>query len=63
MPLSHKLRRQRLCRGLRVSVHRRVDDQHALRFRLIAAPQVIFLNKIRQIITPNRIVERTDMRI
>ncbi|MPN61421.1 hypothetical protein SDC9_209158 [bioreactor metagenome] len=37
---------QCLCRALGVPVHRGISDQYAFSLRLIAAPDVIFFNKV-----------------
>ena len=52
--------RQRLRRRLGVSVHGSVGDEHALFFRHIAAPQIVFADEPADIAAPHGAVQRAD---
>ena len=46
--------------GLRMAVHRTVNHHHLLVLRLVAAPLVVFLDELAEILAPDGAVERAD---
>ena len=55
-----EFRCQRLCGGFCIAVHGSVGDHYAFFFRLVAAPAVIFFDKICYIGTPYGTVKGAD---
>ena len=51
---------QRLRRGLGIAVHRGIGDHNALFLRLVAAPVVVLVDEVHQILAPDRAVQRAD---
>ena len=60
-PLIRQLRGQNLSGVLRVAVHRRIGDRHALLFRGVGGPETVLFDDIGQIFPPDQAVEGADI--
>ena len=59
-PRIGKFTSENIGKIFRIAVHGSVGDHHAFDFRTVRTPDVIFLQQISEIVSPDRSVERAD---